>query len=128
MSEFAPKSERLGRLIAAAPEMYELLKHTVFYIKETDKLKPLPSELMDYAKRISELLTQIDGKEADVMSEDLKPCPFCGGEAALAIDEFTDNDNSCVREIYSVQCCNCIACTKWDASSDNAIAAWNRRA
>ena len=61
------------------------------------------------------------------MSELLKPCPFCGGEAALAIDEFTDNENSCIGEIYSVQCCNCIACTKWDASSDNAIAAWNRR-
>ena len=61
------------------------------------------------------------------MSELLKPCPFCGGEAALAIDEFTDNENSCIGEIYSVQCRNCIACTKWDASSDNAIAAWNRR-
>ena len=125
MSEFAPKSERLGRLIAAAPEMYELLKHTAFYIKEADKLKPLPSELMDYAKRISELLTRIDG---DVMSEGLKPCPFCGGKSELISDDFIAGDETYVGEIYSVQCCNCIACTKWDASSDNAIAAWNRRA
>ena len=114
-------------LISAASEMYELLKHTAFYIKEADKLKLLPSELMDYAKRISELLTQIDDREADVMSEGLKPCPFCGGEAALAIDEFIARDETYVGKIYSVQCCNCIACTKWDASSDNAIAAWNRR-
>ncbi|MBQ9420067.1 MAG: hypothetical protein IJU31_06820 [Synergistaceae bacterium] len=51
------------RLIAAAPEMYELLKNTAFYLEEVNKLKPLPSELMDYAKRIAELLARIDGKE-----------------------------------------------------------------
>lgn len=54
-------------------------------------------------------------------NEDLKPCPFCGGEACTLIDEegYTPQ--------YSVQCQSCkIETLAFDERAE-AIAAWNRR-
>ena len=55
---------------------------------------------------------------------DLKPCPFCGGEASMII-EFPDGtaisvgcySGNCAMEPYT-----------WNPSEAEAIAAWNRRA
>ena len=54
---------------------------------------------------------------------DLKPCPFRGGEAELAIVSFPAGDR------YRVHCKDCGAST-WPRiiESKNAIKAWNRRA
>jgi len=51
----------------------------------------------------------------------LKPCPFCGGEAAVEPDEID-------KEMCVVRCRGCDG--KWGFSFDeaSAIAAWNRRA
>jgi len=46
---------------------------------------------------------------------ELKPCPFCGGEAE--IDEFP----------FSIFCMSCFAETKGCQSVKEAIEAWNRR-
>lgn len=57
---------------------------------------------------------------------DLKPCPFCGGEAYIA---YAPCDYNC----WSVVCRNCGAMVEaqgWkgmDDTESNAVAAWNRR-
>lgn len=53
---------------------------------------------------------------------DLKPCPFCGGEASLAVVTTTGVDR------YRVYCPAC-GVTTWPRfkESRKAIAAWNRR-
>lgn len=50
--------------------------------------------------------------------ETLKPCPFCGGEAAIT---------HAVGEHWA-RCMTCEASTVLCTSRDRAIAAWNRRA
>ena len=51
-----------GRITAEAPEMYGLLKNIAFYINEINKLRPLPSELITYARRAEALLERIGGE------------------------------------------------------------------
>ena len=53
------------------------------------------------------------------MSIDLKPCPFCGGEAKF----FEDKD----YQIYSVTCTECDAGTNAYGIEQDAIIAWNSR-
>lgn len=53
------------------------------------------------------------------MSEELKPCPFCGGKAIYR--EFRGK----TLKVYCVKCkCGVIRTGK---SKDNAIMLWNRR-
>jgi hypothetical protein len=56
------------------------------------------------------------------MTDDLKPCPFCGGKAiACGDNEFNPR--------HWVMCSNCHACPGGDvAARHEAIAAWNHRA
>ena len=54
MSNFTPKSERLERLIAAAPEMYALLKSVADYHAGT---------IWDVQHHARQLLSRIDGSE-----------------------------------------------------------------
>lgn len=58
MSEFTPKSKRLGRLIAFAPEMYEMLKEVKEVLEQYDC-----EEALCYLGLV-ELLERIDGEEA----------------------------------------------------------------
>ena len=70
------------------------------------------------------------------MREELKPCPFCGGEAEVAEGTYT-----AWEEGYSVRCRHCALtfgasgrlgeCYEWSCSfksEEEAIEAWNRRA
>ena len=53
-----------ARLIAAAPELYELLNSMCSYINEIEHIIPhFPDALSLFAKYGKELLTRIDGKE-----------------------------------------------------------------
>ena len=54
------------------------------------------------------------------MSENLKPCPFCNGEAHT---QYTRSNGR-----WYVVCGNCHASTTDYLDSDDAIKAWNRRA
>lgn len=53
-------------------------------------------------------------------SSDLLFCPFCGGEAIYGKSEASGR----VRAV----CVDCLASTDWLAGTDDAAAAWNRRA
>ena len=59
------------------------------------------------------------------MSEELKPCPFCGGEATL------DHVNGSHGELWDIFCstrsCEIRPCTVWFTTEQDAIEAWNRR-
>ncbi len=62
------------------------------------------------------------------MSE-LKPCPFCGGEAEIVVlDRWWGDD---LRDFYKVACknkkCNVIVETIIEYEKKDAIEAWNRR-
>lgn len=50
------------------------------------------------------------------MTPELKPCPFCGGEAIL-----------CGQNYYYVFCKECDAETKGSVHRKEAIDGWNRR-
>lgn len=50
------------------------------------------------------------------MSDKLKPCPFCGGEARLI-----------GHSPYSITCCKCRATTVICDTPEKAINEWNRR-
>ena len=53
---------------------------------------------------------------------DLKPCPFCGGEAAE-----DEEDQRFTRYPYYVECHNCGARSDEWKTKKEAIDAWNRR-
>lgn len=60
--------------------------------------------------------------------EELKPCPFCGGEARMHVAFASGGDHSV--GVY-VECLECRSCsgTKWgDGAQEKAADAWNRRA
>lgn len=65
------------------------------------------------------------------MTAELKPCPFCGGEAELqssTSDPFGEDRVSwrvVCREIF---CCQGGTCNVWEATPDDAVRKWNNRA
>lgn len=58
------------------------------------------------------------------MTDEPKPCPFCGGEAKVA-KEGSWTDQSL---FYSVFCTCCRSQGYWFRTIEEAIAAWNQRA
>ena len=60
------------------------------------------------------------------MSEELKPCPFCGGEDIYLKEVDLDFAFS---TYYHVRCltCNCNLDSIQNTSKSKAIEAWNRR-
>lgn len=64
------------------------------------------------------------------MNDDLKPCPFCGGEAALQSsvgDPFGEARVS-FRAVCKRPMCQGGACNVWEATPEEATAKWNARA
>lgn len=51
---------------------------------------------------------------------ELKPCPFCGGKAAVI------NSGVMIGQVY-IACRDCYANTKSDSTVEKAMEAWNRR-
>lgn len=55
------------------------------------------------------------------MTEQLKPCPFCGEYANLLKGSSFSND------YWFVECARCLARTREVNSPDDAIRLWNKR-
>jgi Lar family restriction alleviation protein len=62
------------------------------------------------------------------MSEELKPCPFCGGKHLCDGATVEDLNQPNERELYSVYCFDCGGGTRYRKTVDEAYAAWNTRA
>lgn len=58
------------------------------------------------------------------VTDELRPCPFCGGEAAVSIVPFINAEGSG----YVAQCESCWAKSGYYQTKAEAIEAWNRRA
>ena len=55
---------------------------------------------------------------------ELKPCPFCGGEANCNNMGLVDHED---KPLWWVVCLDCKVSTHGDTTKEAAIAAWNRR-
>lgn len=60
------------------------------------------------------------------MTENLKPCPFCGSLNVSVFSSFGDPTTD--ENIMNVECINCGAQGVAKSGVDNAVAAWNKRA
>lgn len=58
------------------------------------------------------------GRESRMKTE-LKPCPFCGGEARIACD--------CSIDKWEIFCGQCHCTLKMFAEREDAVIAWNTR-
>lgn len=58
---------------------------------------------------------------------DLKPCPFCGGEAVISVDPDAVEDTQGRRWAYNAVCIRCCATSGLTYTPQNAKEAWNRR-
>lgn len=58
---------------------------------------------------------------------DLKPCPFCGGEARINSDHEAVRDTEGHLWAFTVGCSKCCATSGLCCSPDKAIEAWNTR-
>jgi Lar family restriction alleviation protein len=52
------------------------------------------------------------------MTEKLKPCPFCGGEAKI---------HNTYDGMFQIECTNCFARVFYDRTKKSVINRWNRR-
>lgn len=59
---------------------------------------------------------------------DLKPCPFCGGEAFLSTDPEATKDMCGRLWAYTIVCSRCCATSGLCCSPEKAAEVWNRRA
>lgn len=58
-------------------------------------------------------------------TEELKPCPFCGGEAELINTDIAGIQGVC--NPITVSCKNCRCNTDWFNNKNKAVSAWNIR-
>ncbi|MBO5831584.1 MAG: Lar family restriction alleviation protein [Alistipes sp.] len=58
---------------------------------------------------------------------ELKPCPFCGGEARITADPEAVRDSQRRLWAFTVVCDRCCASSGLTFKPERAIEAWNRR-
>lgn len=63
---------------------------------------------------------------------ELKPCPFCGGEASEVINILEADPEMALAGVtednWKVLCLKCLGCGGIRRTAEEAIEAWNRRA
>ena len=70
----------------------------------------------DSEKNSNEIILDLDR-----LAEDLKSCPFCGGEAIFMVYDFVDG------YLYSVSCSNCNVEIEESEEVFESFLGWNRR-
>lgn len=61
------------------------------------------------------------------MNENLLPCPFCGGDLSKLSALQSIIDDRKIADRYYIVCLDCGVQTAMLATTEKAIAAWNRR-
>lgn len=98
--------------------LIERLLETLDDLKKTlEAMKEKENEIASNTSRMADSLELWYGKPIkDEPEPELKPCPFCGGEATVI---------ECAS--YCVRCNTCETESKWFPYGKEAIEAWNRR-
>lgn len=71
-------------------------------------------EAKDLRNKLDEMIKEIEGEE---MTDDLKPCPFCGSQAKIMHGPGDD----------WVECMGCHCMSEMHTMESRAIEKWNRR-
>ena len=60
--------------------------------------------------------------------DDLRPCPFCGGEADVHVKTSYERiaKISTNSDMYSIQCSYCKSRTRWHGTLEYVVWIWNR--
>jgi len=58
---------------------------------------------------------------------ELKPCPFCGGEAEPIDEKEVYTDTAYASELWIIECKICQASTSFQLTKEDAINSWNHR-
>ena len=114
------------KLIVSVLEMYELLQKI---IANADKLGTVPFEFVDLFNKAKKILARIDEEqEVPIMSEELKPCPFCGNHA-IEIRRFNPYSTNPLYSAFHVYCDICGNASFFGDKPDykHVCNAWNRR-
>lgn len=61
------------------------------------------------------------------MTDELKPCPFCGGKAMYYWCAGPIGINGKPEVQHCILCVGCKATSLWSVDKQKAVAAWNRR-
>ena len=74
-------------------------------------------------------MTREEATRRNTMPNELKPCPFCGGEAEIVPHKFfSEILKAWMVDCYGVECKNChTSGYQFWGTEAHAIAAWNRR-
>ena len=72
------------------------------------------------------LIKDIEGLETTAAAPELKPCPFCGGNAAPEV--VITHSEGCGLARYKVFCFSCGASGTVTQNQEEAAYSWNRRA
>ena len=106
--------EKYLQLIASAPELYWTAYNLLFELKRGNGSNP--EYIKQAIPQIEDLLNRIQG-----VSEQLKPCPFCGGLAGI----YEESDHS--QTTWRVLCNHCMCGTTNFALPFMAVDKWNSR-
>ena len=105
------------RLSGYAPELYEALKNLL------DEIPLIAGDSRHDA--LAEAIGEADKLIREIEEEnELKPCPFCGNPDVYFVHE----DMYLGHEIYCGECDMTFDVDAHDATKQDVIAAWNRRA
>jgi Lar family restriction alleviation protein len=60
-------------------------------------------------------------------SNNLKPCPFCGGNGTIVLEDFYSTRENKEMTGYFGQCNSCYASLNYEHSMEEACEKWNTR-
>lgn len=136
--KYKKQEERLCEIFGGDLTIEDLINSLKNVLTEPNKPHPINCKILTYEEaelwnKYKDRLREIDGlwsekmsnKSIDVSTNQLEPCPFCGGEG-----ELLDEDDYFGHKIWHVECVECDCCTSGyydDPGKEEAIRKWNTR-